>query len=196
MRHVLKGILLPAALLALAAFAAGQSAADASRKGKDGGEAGTAPKGVVVTNADLAKTKKKPAVSFLPRGETPPAGDNAAASPEGAEAGAPKISIGTDKPPLGFVSNAGGEKTAKQLYDERKAELARIWAAAKERIDLLNIKMLGLRQQMNAGVLPGVRDQAQVALAETAKTLLEAQDAEKKAREELDRFTSGGKSGV
>jgi hypothetical protein len=186
-------------VLGLAAWAGAQSVAESSRQDKERRE--TLIKGgpVVVTNADLQKVKKKPAAANPGAAAPPAAGaDIPAENPAQADLAGPEakrpISKGQGAPArTAEIAASALEGNPRTVFDQRKAELTAAWATAKERIDLLNIKMLGLQQQMNAAVQPGVREQAQIALVETSKTLQDAQAAERKAREDLDRFTSGGK---
>ena len=191
-----KTILVLASLFGLASLAAAQTVADAAQKEKERREALKPGTAVIVNNVDLAKVRKKSAVT-LP-GEAPPAsgagGMDALPGQGGAAAQSEAMAAAGVRAAEHPVSPL--EENPRAAYDLRKAALEKNWATAKERIDLLGIKMIGLQQQSNSAIQPEAREQARAALLETSKTLQDAQASEKKAKEELDRFTSGGKSGV
>lgn len=173
-------------LFLLAATGLPQTSAQSAQKEKEQSEIKKDQKGVVVTNADLAKVKKKPAVS-APKSETP--AEVPIAPPGGQTL---KISTGTDQPPAGWTpggSAAGADKNVKNFDEAKKAELEAAWAKAKERVDLLNFKMLSLQRQYDGAFQPAVKEQARKALDETSLKLQDAQAEEKRAKAALDRFS-------
>jgi hypothetical protein len=169
----------------LASIGLAQTVVEAAQKEKERREAQKGPKGAVVTNADLANVKKKPALGSAKPEPFP------AAPGEGPAGSDPAVAGDSRQPPPSPAQDkkaADLEKNAKTVYDERKAELETAWAKSRERVDLLNIKMLGLQQQWNGAVQPGMKDQIQKALSETALRLEEAKAEEKKAKDEFDKF--------
>ncbi|MEW5900366.1 MAG: hypothetical protein AB1715_02760 [Acidobacteriota bacterium] len=138
-------------------------------------------KAVVVTNADLAKLKKKPAVEIpaspvetqlQPRAEEP------AAPPENP----PPAEIEPQPQPPAVTPLPEGQTSATlQLLQER-------WEKAKEYIELLTMKMGALWQQYNGmeGMTP--KETIQGWIAETFIKLQKAEEEEAKAREELEKF--------
>ncbi|MDH4270468.1 MAG: hypothetical protein OEW18_00675 [Candidatus Aminicenantes bacterium] len=137
---------------------------------------------VVVTNADLAKMKKKPAV------ETPPAPAEPEPqnleTPEAAPSAAdePQVPAATAVPP----PESGAPSDPKELQQR--------WEKAKEYVELLTLKMSALWQQFYGLVDAGAKEAVQQAIGETFIKLQDAQEEETRARLELEKFLQQQKS--
>jgi hypothetical protein len=171
-----------AVLLSLAAFLPGQSISEAAKKEKERREALKGKPTVVVTNADLSKTTKKPAVAANP---APPA--------EGENAAAQDAAASSKEPTTGKDAAAGDLQTeARKKHDEKKAELEDAWNKAKDMVELLNLKMNALWQQFYSHNSMTTKDQIQKSISETYQKLQAAQAEEKKAKDELDKLPALG----
>jgi hypothetical protein len=162
-------------LLILSPLAPAQSLAEAAKKEKERRESLKGTPSVVVTNADLAKTTKKPAVETV-EGEKTDA------------PGAPPPAQGTDK------SSTELQAEALKKFAEKKAELESRWIRAQELVELLNLKMNALWQQFFTFNSMTPKDQIQKEISETFQRLQAAQGEEAKAKEELNKFLAQGPS--
>jgi len=172
-----------ALLLFMSTLASAQSLAEVTKKEKERRENLKGKSSTVVTNADLAKTKKKPSVTQT--NPVPPAGGEAAAA-TAAPTAAQETGPGTDK------AAADLRAEAQKKYEEKKAGLEDKWAKAKEMVDLLNLKMNALWQQFYSFNSMTPKDQIQKAISETYQKFQAAQAEEAKAKEELDKFLALG----
>jgi hypothetical protein len=167
-------------------FLAAQSVVEAAKKEKERREALKGKTVVAVTNADLAKTQKKPAVVTAP----PPAVEDVQEGVPPPEA-LPKegaAAVASEKP------SANLQSEARKKYEEKRAELETKWKAAKELAELLDLKMNALWQQYYSFNTMVQKDQVQRTISETFQKYQTAKADEAKAKDELDRFTaSGGK---
>ncbi|MCX6564245.1 MAG: hypothetical protein NTU60_11700 [Candidatus Aminicenantes bacterium] len=173
--------IIAAAVLAisLAQPAPGQSLTEAAKKEKERRESLKGKAGVVVTNADLAGIKKKPAVAANP--QTPaesekPGGGAEPREPSVGEAAAP----------------ADLQIEARKKFDEKKSELEVRLSKAKELVELLNLKMNALQQQFYSFNSMTAKDQVQKQLSETLQRLQAAQAEEAKVKDELDKILAQG----
>jgi outer membrane murein-binding lipoprotein Lpp len=164
-------------LLILSPLAPAQSLAEAAKKEKERRENLKGTPSIVVTNADLAKTTKKPAV------ETTPAEGEKTDAP-----GAPPPAQGTDK------SYTELQAEALKKSAEKKAELESRWNRAQELVELLNLKMNALWQQFFTFNSMTPKDQIQKEISETFQRFQAAQGEEAKAKEELNKFLAQGPS--
>ncbi len=166
--------IIAAAVLAisLAPPAPGQSLTEAAKKEKERRESLKGKAGVVVTNADLAGIKKKPAVAANP--QTPAESEKAAAKPG-------DLSAGEAAPP------ADPQIEARKKFDEKKSELEGRLSKAKELVELLNLKMSALQQQFYSFNSMTAKDQVQKLLSETLQRLQATQAEEAKIKDELDK---------
>ncbi|MGA2588029.1 MAG: hypothetical protein ABSF88_13530 [Candidatus Aminicenantales bacterium] len=171
-----------AVLLSLAAFLPAQSVSEAAKKEKERREALKGKPTVVVTNADLSKTMKKPAVAANPA--RPAEGENAAAQDTAASAKEPATGKDTTAADL--------QAEARKKRDEKKAELEDAWNKAKDMVELLNLKMNALWLQFYSHNSMTSKDQIQKSISETYQKLQAAQAEEKKAKDELDKLTALG----
>jgi hypothetical protein len=171
--------------LFLASFGLGQSLAEAAKKEKERRENLKGRITSVMTNADLAKVKKKPAVPAP--AETAPA--------EGQEAGqaAPKNSpAGTGQPRPAVPQNQMSQEPqtfTRTGSAENQAALEAKWNRAKEWVELLKVKMLALQQQMALAGNQPPKDQIQKEMNDLSQRIQQAQADEKKAKEDLDKIT-------
>ncbi len=172
-------------ILTAAAFSGifGQSAVDAAKKEKERRAKLKGAPVVVVTNADLARNRKKPSLGR--------------AKPESsaeAEAAAPGETEAATKAPTAIPAPASGPENkpirseALNQSEERRAELQSRYDRAKERTELLNLKMVALNQQLTTFNSMTPKEVVQKAISETYTKLLEAQAEETKAKEELEKF--------
>jgi hypothetical protein len=157
-----------------------QTLAEAAKKEKERREILKGQTSVAVTNADLAQVKKKPAVD-TPKGEPPKEGETPPGSAPAA-ALAPPPALDLKVPTPGVESQAE--------YDAKKTELQSKLALAKERIDLLNLKIQALWQQYYQFNSMRPKDQIQKEIAETNLKLQAAAAEEKKTQDELAKFMS------
>jgi hypothetical protein len=133
-------------------------------------------KAVVVTNADLAKMKKKPALEIPPL-EAP----QETAGPGAQEATVPSTPQAETPPPAaGPLPESAAQATLKDL----KAR----WEKAGEYVELLTLKMSALWQQYYALDNMTTRDALQQSISETFIKLEKAQEEEAKTRQELEKF--------
>jgi DNA repair exonuclease SbcCD ATPase subunit len=169
------------ALFLSAALLPGQSVVELAKKEKERREALKGKTGTVVTNADLAKTKKKPALELPPETQTPPGEappQPSTAAPQGAGA---------------LPAPLGEERAAQaQRLEEQKTDAESRLKGVQELISLLKLKMTALQQQFYNFSSTTPREQIQREISETSLKLQEAQAEETKIREELGRLNSGG----
>jgi hypothetical protein len=151
----------------LAEIAQKERARRAALKGK---------KATVVTNADLAKLKKKPAL------ETPPA----PAAPVTEEVVSPEPLPSPPAEPLEQPAPALSPAQTPAPPDLKA--LQDRWDKAKEYVELLTLKMSALWQQFYGSQDTAVKEALQQSIAETFIKLENAQQEETRARQELEKF--------
>jgi hypothetical protein len=198
-KKILAVLFLP---LLMVSFLSAQSLAELSKKERER-RAAAKGKTTVVTNDDLGKIKKKPAVSSgqpAKTGEedqaenpeaaveivTPPEGENAQpqqATPPGVEQTPPEQAPLSDQEPV----------LTDEQFNARKTELEDRWNKAQEMVDLLTMKMNGLWQEFYSLDDMTARDRIQQQISENYEKLLKAQQDEVAAKEELDAFIAGAK---
>jgi hypothetical protein len=172
--------------LFFASFICSQSLAELSKKEKERRDALKGKKGVVITNYDLKRLRKRPAVIVLGSQSEDEAGDSST-TPEGTSAPRPAvISVPTSAP-------AAATSMSQKTPEEIRMELEQKYVSAKEYADLLEMKMNGLWQEYYSMDDMAPRDKIQKEISETSIKLEEAREREAKAKEELDRFLATGK---
>jgi len=131
---------------------------------------------VVVTNAELAKMKKKPAL------EIPPP----EAAPETTGPEAP----GTTPPETPQVETPApaAEPLPESAWQANFRDLQARWEKAKEYVELLTLKMSALWQEFYALDNMTTRDALKQSISETFIKLEQAQEEEARARQELEKF--------
>jgi len=197
-KKILATLFLP---LLMVSFLSAQSLAELSKKEKERRAAATG-KTTVVTNDDLAKVKKKPAVSAgqpaqteeEAQAENPEAVDETATPPEAENAQAQELAPGAGQTPPEEAPPADQEPVlTDQEFNARKTELEDQWNRAQEMVDLLTMKMNGLWQEFYSLDDMTARDRIQQQISENYEKLLKAQQDETKAREELDAYIANTK---
>lgn len=172
--------------LFLALSVTAQSLVEAAKKEKERRESLKGKKIIVVTNVDLVRVKKRPAVDtgIL---ETSAEDQNKNATETNTAERPPQQ---TPDSGLNARSAQDLQNEAQKNYNEIKAELQAKWEKAKELGELLNLKMSALRQQFYSFNSMTPKDQIQKAISETFQKLQAAQAEEAKAKEELEKFLS------
>jgi len=197
-KKILAALFLP---LLMVSFLSAQSLAELSKKEKER-RATAKGKTTVVTNADLAKVKKKPAVSSSEsakteeevQAENPEAVDETVTPPEAENAQGQELAPGAEQTPPEEAPSTDQEPVlTDQEFDARKSELEDKWNRALEMVDLLTMKMNGLWQEFYSLDDMTARDRIQQQISENYEKLLKAQQDETKAREELDAFIANTK---
>jgi hypothetical protein len=183
-KKILAVLFLP---LLIVSFLSAQSLAELSKKER-ARRAAVKGKTTIVTNDDLGKIKKKPAVSSGQPAKT--GEEDLAENPEAA--------VETVTPPKGENAQPQQAPPSDQepvLTDEqfnaRKTELEDRWNKAQEMVDLLTMKMNGLWQEFYSMDDLTARDRIQQQISENYEKLLKAQQDETAAKEELDAFIAG-----
>lgn len=153
-----------------------QTLAEIAQKERERRAALKGKRAAVITNADLAKLKKKPALETplappAPVTEeivAPEAAPPAAAEPQ--EQLAAALPAGADPVPLDL-----------KVLQER-------WDKAKEYVELLTLKMGALWQQFYGLEDMTTKDAVQQSIAETYLKLQKVQEEETRARQDLEKF--------
>jgi len=138
-------------------------------------------KSVVVTNADLAKMKKKPALEIPPPEVIPEA-----TRPEAPGTTPPEI-------PRTETPAATAEPLPESATQVTLRDLQARWEKAKEYVELLTLKMGALWQEFYALDNMTTREALQQSISETFVKLEKAQEEETKARQELEKFLGSQK---
>ncbi len=136
---------------------------------------------VVVTNADLAKMKKRPAVEVQPAPSEPPA----------------ESELAPETPPPAAGAQEPADMSAPSAEDVTPPDLRAVqekWEKANEYVELLTLKMSALWQQYYGLVDAGPKEAVQRDIGETFIKLQQAQEDETLARLELERFLRQQKS--
>lgn len=160
----------------LSSFALSQTLAEIAQKERERRASLKGKKATVVTNADLAKLKKRPAVE-VPAAQSP-------TETEGAEAPEQEPSTLPESPSLPLRS-APPDESATQIP---LAELQARWEKAREYVELLTLKMGALWQEFYSLDDMTSREAIQLAISETFIKLEKAQEDEVKAQRELETF--------
>lgn len=188
--------------LVLASFLFSQSVTELAKKEKERRAAVKGKPTSIVTNADLAKIKRRPAVEVVEpektgteaqaAGETgaPPAQEGAQTPPAGQAA--PALKAAEQKPPE--QPPAADQTTMSEKdFKARLAELATKAQDAQEMIDLLTLKINSLWQEFyNMGDVKS-REYTQFQISETYDKLTKAEAEAVKAKRELDDFMATAK---
>ncbi len=179
--------------LLLSSVLLSQSLVEIAQKERERRAALKGKKTVVVTNAALAKIKRKAAVEVaapLPAEgarESPPA--PAVVEP------APAVSVGSagPKPPEPAAPTVA--PSAAPPVPAARRELQEKWDKAKEYVELLTMKMGALYQEFNALRDPHAIEAVRKTISETYARLQTAQEEETKARLEFERSLGEEKKG-
>jgi len=167
-------------LLAIGASVSAQDLANAARKEKERRAALKDKSSVTVTNSDLAKTKKKAAISE--------------AQNEGQEQ--PAVAEGEPSEPVNKPTAVPAEPSEAVVadaafdVDSLRAELQDKYNRAKEHLDYLNLKMLALRQQFFSFNTMESKARVQQDIAQTNTDIQAAVAEEAGLKKELEDFAS------
>jgi hypothetical protein len=195
-KKLLAFVLLP---LFLAAFLQAQSVAELSKKEKERRAAIKGKPAHVVTNADLAKVKKRPAVEVVVPEKA--GGAEQQAQAEGAEAGQEGVTppageqqqaAGAEQKPAGEAP-AEGPAVSEKEFRTQLAELKVKSDQAQEQVDLYTLKMNGLWQEFYSLDDMKSRELIQLQISETYDKLTKAQLDADKAKKELDDFMANAR---
>ncbi|MGB8952626.1 MAG: hypothetical protein WCC06_08155 [Candidatus Aminicenantales bacterium] len=139
---------------------------------------------IIVTNADLLKVKKKPALSTPPPSESEEVTESELPEEEASETeSAPETTLGAQQ-------NRELQIAAQKKLEETKAEYEEIWKKATEYRELLGLKMNALWQEFYSMDDMTPRDLIQRAISDTYLKLQGAQNEEARAKEEYERFVA------
>jgi hypothetical protein len=169
--------------LLLSSFLFSQSLTDIAKKERERRASLQGKKVTVVTNADLAKLKKKPALEIPP---APTPEERGAAVPPPADAAAPPEPAPKETAPPNPPPSADRKAATLQELQER-------WDKAKEYVELLTLKMGALWQELNGLRDVKSKEAVQLAIGETFAKLQTAQEEETRARLEFEKFLGESK---
>jgi len=153
-----------------------QSLAEIAQKERERRAALKGKKGAVITNASLAKLKKKPAL------ETPAAPPAPVTEEVVSPEAAPEAAAGSQEP------RAATLPTSENPVPPDLKALQESWEKAKEYVELLTLKMGALWQQFYNIEDMTTKDAIQQSIAETFIKLQNAQEEETLARQDLEKF--------
>jgi hypothetical protein len=182
--------------LLLVSFLHSQSVAELAKKEKERRAALKGKTATVITTADLAKVKKRPAVESSVSKEqaleeaATEAGAAEAAAQEGAgtgQAAAAEAAAAPDKPVETLPDLQPAAPTAKDIK-ARLDELAKTAGEKQELVELLNLKMNALYQQFHSVESIKSRETIQAQISDTYDKLLKAELESAKAAKELEDF--------
>jgi len=199
-----KNLIFALVFLLAASWLSAQSLADLAKKEK-ARRAGTKDKPtVVITNADLAKLKKKPAVEVVEpekaATEAQPAAGEAA--PASAQEGAPEAAAGQapaapeqQKTPEQAAADqqAAQAALAEKDYNARLVDLGDKAQKAREMVELLTLKMNSLWQEFYNMSDVKSREYTQFQISETYDKLTKAEAEAARAEKELNDFLATAK---
>jgi len=166
-----------------------QTVTDIAKKEKERRESLKGNKTVVVTNANLAKLKKKAA--YVTSGAEGPTKRQAAGAASSA-AGPSNLAGATQSSslPIGASDQQSrSSQTASQIMNQQyRTQLEEQYNKAKEYRELLELKMNALQQQFFNMSDTKAKDLVQEEISATYAKLLGAQEVENKARGALEKY--------
>lgn len=165
-----------------------QTLAEIAKKERERRESLKGKKGIVVTNADLAKLKKKPALEVPPAIGEPEKMGPPLATPAEPSAETPSETAPQAVEPKVETIPSGAPAQESALSEANLKSLQDRWEKAKEYVELLTLKMGALWQELANVEAPSAKEAVQLAIAETFLKLQSAQEEEEKARQELEKF--------
>jgi len=190
MKKALFFLVLP---LFLVSILSAQSLAELSKKEKERRESLKGKRAILITNADLGKTKKKAGI------ETPPPQPQ----PQTEGQPAPEAEQPSDYVPSEGEPNPEGMSQAeesgetRQMADGFRTSLEAKYAQVKEYADLLELKMTALWQEFYSMDDMTSRDSIQQEIALTFDKLGKAREDENSVKKELDDYIARiGKEGA
>lgn len=167
-------------LLTMGASLSAQDLASAARKEKERRANLKDKPAATVTNADLARTKKKAAITQAPGAEQ--------AQPVAAEG----VPAEPGNKPTAVAAESSEAVVAEEAVDIEalRAELQDKYNRAKERLDYLNLKMRALQQQFFSFNTMESKAKVQQDIVETNANLQAAVAEETSLKKELEDFAS------
>jgi hypothetical protein len=192
MTKLLAALVLP---LFLASFLQSQSLAELAKKEKER-RAAMKGKGTVITSADIAKVKKRPAVESV--AETAAAGEEGLAAEAAAGAqqeGAPPVVEAQAAEGAAAAEPSPDDQAAQAKKDTEKklAELADLAKEKAELVELLNLKMNALYQEFYGLENLKSRELIQIQISDTYDKLLKAETDSAKAQKDLEDLMAQSK---
>lgn len=190
-KKVLASLFLP---LLLASFLQSQSLADLAKKEKVRRAALKGKGTAVVTDADLAKVKRRPAVESTGQEQMAQAGQADV-----------KAQQGTTPPAAGQPAVAVAEKLAEETppgetpamsekeFRAKQAELGEASKQKQEMVDLLTLKLNSLYQEFYGLDNMKSREIIQIQISDTYDKLLQAEAEANKAKKDLEDFSANTK---
>jgi len=167
--------------LLLSSFLYSQTLVEIAKKERERRESLKGKKARVITNADLAKLKKKPALE-IPAAAASPSTEEAKTT----EALPPLAQEPQEQPsPVEPVLEEKSQSTLKDLQQR--------WEKTKEYVDLLTLKMSALWQEYYGLDATTPKEALQLSIGETFIKLEKAQEEEARARQELEKFLGQAK---
>jgi hypothetical protein len=183
--------------LLLVSFLQSQSLAELAKKEKERRAALKGKPATVITTADLAKVKKRPAVETTTQEQATEevAVEEVAATPAaGQEAGAAEAAAGEAAPPpakpIETLPDLQNAPPAAKDIQARIAELTKAANEKQELVELLNLKMNSLYQEFYNLESVKSRETLQLQISDTYDKLLKAQLDATKAVKELDDYVA------
>ena len=173
----------------LTSFLLPQTMKDLAQKEKERRESLKGKKAVVVTNADLAKVRRKAAYAAAGT-EVTTQGQAAGSASSTASVSTGSGSKQAQALPMGVSDQQSrSSQTANQLGNQQaRTQLEEQYNKAKEFRELLELKMSALQQQFYSMSDTKAKELVQKDISETYDKLIQAQEAENKAREALEKF--------
>jgi NADH dehydrogenase/NADH:ubiquinone oxidoreductase subunit G len=178
--------------LLLASFLQSQSLAELAKKEKER-RAAMKGKATVITSADIAKVKKRPAVETIPdtvttEGEVQAAEAAAGAPPEGTPpAAGEQVAEAAAEEPAPTPQEDQAAQAAKDL-EKKQAELADLAQQKAEMVELLTLKLNALYQEFYGLENLKSRELLQIQISDTYDKLLKAETESAKAQKDLEDF--------
>jgi hypothetical protein len=168
----------------LVSIASPQSLAEMARKEKARRQSLKGKKVVLVTNADLDKVTKKPAVS------SPETQESATAAKP-----AEKNTVAPTPPPRNLppIVPPGTGVMSDKEYEARKAQLEEASKNADEMVDLLTTKLNSLWQAFYSLNDMTTKDKIKLQISDIYAKLVSAQDEANRANQELEKFLATAK---
>jgi hypothetical protein len=183
--------------LLLVSFLQSQSLAELAKKEKERRAALKGKPATVITTADLAKVKKRPAVETTTQEQAAEAvaAEEVAAPPgAGQEDGAAGAAAGeAAAPPAKPIETLPDLQNAPPAAKDIQARIAELTKAANEKqelVELLNLKMNSLYQEFYNMESVKSRETLQLQISDTYDKLLKAQLDATKAVKELDDYVA------
>ena len=194
----IKGLAAVIAPLLLVSFLQSQSVADLAKKEKERRAALKGKTATVITTADIAKVKKRPAVETVNQEQTaeegaPGQAQEGATPPgtveqgQGADTAAAAVKP-AEEPKPDAAAAAGQPALSDQEYKAKLGDLNKAAQDKQELVDLLTLKMNSLYQELYSLDNMKSRELLQAQISDTYDKLLKAELDAKQAAKDLEDF--------